>query len=132
MYTLTVHTDAIADLETLWEGAEDAAASITALLQEIQGDQELLDALTVHDFGANRSAEFHVSKWLEFWKKGTDLWRLKVWSLEAKGLPYRVVYAYEIGRQRYHVLGVFHRDFNYDLTDPRTQRVQNAYSNICG
>lgn len=132
MFTLTIHHDAEDDLEKLWVSAEDAAALVTALLQEIQGDQKLLDALTIHDFGANRSAKFHVSKWLEFWNQGADLWRLKVWSLEAKGLPYRIVYAYEYGRQRYHVLGVFHRDFNYDPTDPRTQRVQNAYSNICG
>jgi hypothetical protein len=132
VYSLTIHDDAKDDLDKLWVEAEEAAALIVALLQEIQGDQILLDALTIHNFGADHSADFHISRWLEFWNRGLDLWRLKAWTLEAQGLPYRVVYSYEPRRQRYHVLGVFHRDFNYDRTDQRTQRVQNAYADVCG
>lgn len=47
-----------------------------------------------HDYGAHRSADFHVSKWFEQRNKGRDLWRLKVWDLGDKGLRYRVAYAF--------------------------------------
>jgi phage-related protein len=132
VFTLSIHADAEADLDELWKVSEKAAARILALLQEIQGDQQLLDALTVHDFGADHKSEFHVSKWLALWNRGLDLWRLKIWDLDAMRLAYRVVYAYEIGKQRYHVLGVFHRSFNYDRTQPRVQRLENVYHHICG
>lgn len=70
---LFVHRDAETDLEKLWEGAPLAAARIGVLLEELEGNQDLLDRLTQHDFGNYRSADFHVSKWLNQWNKGRDL-----------------------------------------------------------
>lgn len=130
MYTLAVHRDAEGDLEEIWNSAPDAAAIIVALLQEIKNDQNLLDALTAHDFGVHESKRFHVSKWLQFWNRGIDLWRIKLWDLERKGLAFRIIYAYETGLQRYYVLGIFRRDFNYDTSDPRVQRVLAAYGDL--
>lgn len=130
VYSLSVHDDAKADLEDLWKKDTQAAALIVAALQEIEGDQRLLDALTIHGFGKDRAERFEVGKWLAFWNKGVDLWRLRVWELDRLGAPYRVVYAYERGKQRYHVLGIFHRDFDYDPNDLRTKRVKRAYDNL--
>jgi mRNA-degrading endonuclease RelE of RelBE toxin-antitoxin system len=130
VYSLFVHDDAKADLRQLSRANKDATALILAVLEEIQGDQGLLDSLTVHGFGNDRSERFGVSKWLSFWDRGVDLWRLRIWDLEQLGAPYRVVYAYERGKQRYHILGIFHRDFDYNANDPRTKRVKNAYDNL--
>ena len=82
MITLFVHDDAVADLEALWETEPQAAARIGVLLEELEGNPDIRDRLTQHDYGAHHSADFHVSKWREHWRKGRDLWRLKVWNLE--------------------------------------------------
>jgi len=130
VYSLFVHNDAKGDLADIDAANPDAADIIVATLDEIARDQRLLDGLLIEGFGAGRSESIEVKKWWQFWKKGTDLWRLRIWALDKLGVPYRVVYAYERGRQRYYVLGIFHRDFDYDLNDARTQRVINAYYNL--
>jgi hypothetical protein len=130
VYKLFVHDDAKADLEQLWTDAAQAAARITVLLQELEGNQDLLDRLTQHDFGAYQTAQVHVSKWFEHWNKGKDLWRLKVWDLEGKGLQYRIVYAFIPGKKHYHALAIAPRDFNYDARHPLTQRILRAYDGL--
>jgi len=130
LFSLFIHDDAEYDLEKLWEEAPVAAARITVLLEELEGNQDLLDRLTQHDFGGYHTADFHVSKWIEQWKKGNDLWRLKVWSLEDQGLQHRVVYAFVPQKSRYHVVGIVSRDFNYDSSHPLTKRILVAYENL--
>lgn len=127
---LFVHADAENDLEALWNEAPDVAARITVLLQELDGNQDLLDRLTQHDFGAYGTADFHVSKWVEQWKKGKDLWRLKVWDLEEKGLNYRIVYVFVPGKGHYHVLGIVPRGFNYEADHKLTRRILAAYQDL--
>lgn len=130
VYSLYIHDDAYTDLADLEAKDPDAAAIVVVTLDEISENQNLLDALTVENFGARRTEKFEVKKWWQFWKSGSDIWRLRIWALDDIGAPYRVVYAYERGKGRYHVLGIFHRDFDYDPVDPRTQRVINAYQNL--
>lgn len=127
MIALFVHDDAMADLETLWETEPQVAGRILALLEQLEGDPDLLDRLTQHDYGAYHSADFHVSKWHEQWRKGRDLWRLKVWDLEESGLRYRVIYAFEPGKLHYHVLAIVPREFNYDANHPISRRILHAY-----
>jgi mRNA-degrading endonuclease RelE of RelBE toxin-antitoxin system len=131
VYSLVVHEDAEDDLEGLWKNDAQAAARISVLLEELEGgDQDLLDALTVHDYGAYRSKDYHVSKISKYWDKGIDLWRLKIWELEDLRLRYRIIYAYKPGAQRYYVLGILPREHSYDSSDPRVQRVLQAYNDI--
>lgn len=127
MFRLFVHDDAAGDLEQLWQSAPKAAARIVVLLEELEGNQDLLDRLTQHDFGAHRTAVFHVSKWLKLWNRGKDLWRLKVWDLEDKGLRYRIVYAFVPSNKRYHVLAIAPRNFNYEPTHELTKRILKSY-----
>jgi len=130
LIALFVHDDATADLEALWETEPQAAARIADLLEQLEGDSDLLDRLTQHDYGAYHSADFHVSKWQEHWRKGRDLWRLKVWDLEDKGLRYRVVYAFKPREQHYHVLAIAPREFDYDTSHPISQRILRAYQEL--
>src|ERR1700694_2750791 len=104
MYRLVIHDDANADLDQLWIDNPLAAALVLATLQECQADQRLLDSLLVHDYGKDRSEEIHVSKWLQLYRQGKDLWRLKVWELEDQGVMYRIIYAYIPGKRVFHVL----------------------------
>jgi len=128
--SIVLHRGARADLETLWDEDPDAAGAIYALLQEIKGNQALLDALTTHDFGAQGTKRFHVSEWTAQQRKGRNLWRLKVWELDEQGIRYRVVYAFDPRIRRHFVLGIVDRDFNYDESDPRTRRILEAYDRI--
>jgi len=130
VFRLFVHDDAERDLEKLWDEAPDAAARIGVLLQELEENQDLLDRLTQHDFGDYRTGEFHVSKWLNQWNKGKNLWRLKIWDLEDKGLQYRVVYAFLPSRSQYHVLGIVPREFDYDPNHELSRRIIAAYENL--
>jgi hypothetical protein len=131
LFSLFVHNDAEADLLALRESEPQAAGRILALLEQLEADPDLLDRLTQHNYGAYGSADFHVSKWHEQWRKGRDLWRLKVWDLEEKGLRYRIVYAFVPGKQHYHVLAITpRRDFNYEERDPISQRILRAYQEL--
>ncbi|WP_295433100.1 hypothetical protein [uncultured Thiodictyon sp.] len=125
-----VHDDAKADLLALKDSEPQAFGRILALLQQLAGDPDLLDRLTQQDYGAYRSADFHVCKWQEQWRKGRDLWRLKVWDLENKGLRYRVVYAFEPKKHHYHVLAIAPREFDYDTNHPFGSRILRTYQEL--
>lgn len=103
---------------------------IVALLQELQGDPDLLDRLTQHDYGAHKSARFHVSQWFGEQRRGRNLWRLKSWDLQKQGLHYRVIYAFEPKLKRINILAVAPRDFNYDKNHKLTKRIQDTYDKI--
>lgn len=130
MFKLLIHEHAQADLEDLWSDDATAAARIAVLLQEIQGNQDLLDRLTQHDFGAHRSADFHVSMWQAQQRKNRNLWRVKVWGLENIRLRYRIVYAFIARKHVYHVLAIAPREFDYDERDPITQRIIRDYEEL--
>ena len=130
MIALFVHDDAKADLRALRKTEPQAAARIVALLEQLEGDPDLLDRLTQHDYGAHGLADFHVSKWQAQWQKGRDLWRLKVWDLEEKGLRHRIVYAFDSRKLHYHVLAIAPREFNYDEIHPIGQRIIRAYEEL--
>lgn len=130
MYRLFIHDDAKADLEALWEKDAESAARIAVLLEECEGDQDLLDRLTQRDFGFQHTADIHVDMWVEQQRKGRNLWRLKIWDLEDKGVRYRIVYAFQALKNRYHVLAVAPREWNYDKSHPITQRIIAAWEQL--
>lgn len=138
MLKLSLHPDAQADIDELWKTVPEAAAKILVLIEQVRADPRLLDALTIHNFGDDRSEPFAISKVQSQWagtrsRPGKDLWRLKLWDLERQQLQYRVIYAYEIRRLRYHVLGVINRkSYDYEPEHPFTQRVLRAYDDVCG
>lgn len=130
MASLHTHNDATDDLEELWDEEPQAAARITAFLEELESNQDLLDRLTQHNFGAYHLEDFHVSKWFEHWNKGQDIWRLKIWDLEDVGLKYRIIYAFLPNNHQHHVLAIVHRDFDYETDHPITQRILEAYQQL--
>lgn len=118
------------DLAEIRRSNLDAAMTIVALIHELQGDQDLLDRLTQHGYGNHKSADFDVSKWSQEQKRGRNLWRLKSWDLEQKGLRYRIIYAFEPKLKRHKVLAVAPRDFDYDEKHPLTQRIRRDYDEV--
>lgn len=78
VYSITVHEDAETDLDEIWQLDEDVAADIIALLEQAKTDQELLDSLTIKDFGAHGTEKIHVDKWVAQQKRGRNQWRVKL------------------------------------------------------
>lgn len=129
-YQLCMSADAEADLEGLFETDETAAAVIAVLLEELQSDDDMLDALTAHGYVRRSDPAFDVSKWFEHWNRGVNLWRLKPITPSGRTSPYRVIYAFVPQLRRYVVLGIVPRNFEYAPDHPLTERILNAYSEI--
>lgn len=127
MIALFIHDDAKADLLALRKSEPRTAGRILALLEQLEGDPDLLDRLTQHDYG---SADFHVSRWQSQWREGRNLWRLKVWDLEGNGLRYRIIYAFEPRTHHYQLLAIAPREFDYDAKHPIGQRILHAYEEL--
>lgn len=108
----------------------ETEAGIVAVLQELKGNQDLLDALTVKGFGLAHDAPFHVDAWMAQQQKDRNLWRLKIWNLEDFGIQYRVVYALDPRISRYYILAVLHRGFDYDEGHPRVKKLLATYDRL--
>jgi len=128
--TIRFHADAVADLDGIWESDPEAVAVIEALLQEAKANPLVLDTFTVHQFGEERVEPYRVSRWVGQQNQGRNLWALKIWELEDGWPKYRIVYAFHPQTHVHSVLGVFTRDFDYDESDPRTQRVLRVYDRL--
>ena len=107
-----------------------AAGKVAALLQQAKHNPKIIDSLLDHDFGADHTAAYHVSKWYEFWKIGFNIWRLKVWIEPRGSLRYRIIYAYEPKSLQYYVLAIVHRDFDYKSDHEITIRIRKAYKDL--
>jgi hypothetical protein len=108
----------------------DTENEIYALLQEIKASQELLESLTVKDYGLTPGSDFHIDRWEEQQWKGRNIWRLKLWDLESLGIRYRVIYGFDNRISRYFILAVLHRDFDYDENHPRCQELLVVYDGL--
>lgn len=125
-----MHPDAANDLRQLMAHDNVAAGKIAALLQQAKCDPGIIGSLLDHDFGADHSTAYHVSKWSQFWNIGYNIWRLKIWEIPKGSLPYRLVYAYEPGTLRYHVLAIAHRNFDYERDHEITKRILKTYKEL--
>lgn len=125
-----MHPDAANDLRQLMVTDKFAAAKVAALLQQAKHDPKIIDSLLDHNFGADQAQPYHVSKWLNFWNTGYNIWRLKIWLIPRGSLRYRIVYAYQPSTLQYHVLAIVHRDFDYQTDHEITQRILAAYRSL--
>lgn len=134
MFTLSLSPGAKDDVRALKAKDADAAALVIAVLQEIQGSQELLDSLTIHDFRdelPELDVEYDVKHFWEHWKQGKNLWRLKIVDDERLLAGHRIIYAYVPLDSNYLVLGIVPRAFNYDRNNETTKRILREYDEYC-
>ena len=130
VYTLVIAKAALADLTAIEQEDPDTANDLLVLLQEIKNSQVLLDSLTVRDFGAEATERFHVDAWAAQQTQGRNIWRLKSWDLENRGIRYRVIYALDPRISRYFVLAILPRDFDYDPRHPRVVELLRSYDRL--
>lgn len=125
MYKLYLHANAASDLATLIRRGGPfavAAKRVAVLIQELKGYRDL--AATLLDHGLVTAAGLDVKKFVEQWRDGQDLWRLKHrdWSIGRASL--RVIYAYVARTKTFHVLAVVARnEYNYEDDAALTRRL---------
>ena len=132
MLYLVVDKDVVSDLAEIRKESQAVVERLVALIDELRGDPGLLDRMTEHGFSGDEDADFDVSKWHDQQKHGRELWRLKFWELEDKGMRYRLIYLIEEQIQRIAVLAVVPRKLlNYDDNQNELNtRIANACDRI--
>ena len=130
IYSLVIHEDAIADLDRIFEEDEEACADIEAFLEEAKCNQETLDRLTRKGYVQYGDCPFDVTEWEASKQRRYNLWRVKFLWIEGNASKYRVIYAFHPGEYRYYVLGVLHRDFDYDLKHHRSTKILAVYDGL--
>lgn len=131
MFSLVINPLAGADLKELLSSKKaddkEAAAIVLAFLEQLKEDQYLMDSLTIHEFVDDN---IDVEHFASLWRIGYNMWRLKLATLKELNLQYRIIYAFEPLINRYHILGIVHRNFKYDKDDPRTKNIIAAYDEL--
>lgn len=129
---ISLHSDAVTDLEHLKSVSPQIADEVLVFFETIEADDSLLDTLTTHGHRQHGTQDFNVKKWQEHWRKGLDIWRLRLFWLEPLGFNYRVVYALDQKVFRFHILAILpRREINYDdSSDVNTRRILKAYPEL--
>lgn len=128
-YSIVLHEHAKGDLDELFNTNRDVAAAIAVFLDEVAGNQLMLDNLSRNGYVGEEDPKFDVGEWVEQKRAKRNLWRLKLWALRgAKDL--RVIYAFHPTELRYYVLGIVSRDFDYDNNHEVTKRIIADYDEI--
>lgn len=125
-----VHSDAVADLRALRQADARAAATVAALLQQLQADPRAIDKLTQYGESTVGSVRLGVKRWQAARNRRGDLWRFR--ALDTPATSYRVVYGYHWQTRQLCILGVVHKDaFNYDdLNSPLAKRILAAWCSL--
>nr|WP_179254160.1 hypothetical protein [Burkholderia sp. AU33423] len=130
MPSLIVEPNAEADLDELFDQDEDAAAVINVLLDEIYGNNGLIEILCENRSARHEDPAFNVERFIELWEDGYTVFRLKIWNFDGALLDYRVLTCYDGRTDCTHVLGILHREFAYDTSHPKVRRCISDYEAI--
>lgn len=128
-YSLVVHDDAIIDLDEIYESDPDSAADIEVFLDEVKQNHYWLESLSVHGFINYEPEVWDTDEWLELKRRKMNIRRIKFLYLDGVS-NYRIIYAFDPSCMRYYVLGVLKRDFDYDVSHPKSQRIISTYENL--
>lgn len=130
MHSLIIHQEALEDLQRVRAYDQWSAARIFVVLQELDGDCDLLSNLCVQHFHRDPPREIDACRWREVFDEGRNIWRLKVWGADDMLLPYRIIYAHKEHECEFHVLAIVHRSWNYDVTHEVSQRIFASYDQL--
>jgi len=137
LYEFIVGDEATSDLVEILEKVPPAGYRLAALLEEISGSQSLMEKLSWDHYGGKPhlpevGATMNVAKWIEPYRKGMNIWRLRDFELARSGYEYRIIYAFIPAKDLYFVLAIVERAFNYESSHPVTQRILASYRRLEG
>jgi hypothetical protein len=112
---IDVHLHAQGDLDSIWESDPEAAATVLAVLEQLEADPRMIDKLTTYGDNSVGATVINVKRWQSMRRKA-DLWRFR--ALDTPATSYRVIYGYQWQTQQLCVLAIVHKEkFNYDDLD---------------
>lgn len=126
VYSLVIHDDAQTDLDQIFAANQAVAGDITVFLEEINGNQDLLDRLVSRRFCNYEDPQFDVDEWQKTKVTKFNLWRVRLLWLSGAS-DYRIIYAFHTIEYRYYVLAILKRDFDYAISNPRVKRIFKIY-----
>lgn len=130
MTSLFVSPDADDELEALAATEVQTVALIDALLESVADNPAILEVLNRPHNHFEYVPSFEIKKFSELQQRGKNVFIIKIWDEEGKLLPYRCLYAHDPQRDRYHVLMIAHRDFDYDNTHPDFIELVRRYDEL--
>lgn len=130
MPELIVEPHAEADLDELFESDPDTAAIIDVLLDEIFGNEELIQLLCTDRANRREDPAFDNERFIELWNDGYTIYRLKIWDMDGALINHRALHAYDGRSDCTHILGILHRDYAYDTAHEKVRRCVGDYESI--
>jgi len=127
MPRLIVQPSAEADLDELYEIDEEAAATINVLLDEIYGNEQLIELLCRDRVARREDPAFDNERFIELWNDGYTIYRLKMWDFDGALIPYRVLHAYDGRTDCTHILAILPREHSYDTAHEKVRRCVGDY-----
>ncbi|MCY1303216.1 hypothetical protein D9M69_698250 [compost metagenome] len=101
-----------------------------ALLEELEGDEDLLAQLAQDFFRREPPGQFDTQYWVEVRYTGRNIFRMKYWDANHFLLPYRVIYAHKQEADEYYILGIVPREWDYDVEHKLSKRMFKAYDEL--
>ena len=103
------------DLDQLWQSDPEAAATITAVLEQMEADPNIIDVLTTRGNSNLDTTRLNIKVWENMRNQG-NLWRFRI--LDTPATNYRVVYGYHWQTRQICILAIVHKEnFDYDDTN---------------
>lgn len=131
MYRLSIHTDAVADLQAIKTAGDIRSLGvILVFLQRAKADQGVLEVLSSDFFGVDDIGDFDVRKWVAQQRQRRNLWRVRLCDIKGVDVPYRILYAFNPANGTYYVLGIMARGIDYDESSARIRRLLDAYDRL--
>lgn len=124
---LTIVDEALDDLDDIALQAEDDKYFILALLEDIENDSQAASRLLDQGAWPIGPDRVDVMPFRFFFRKGYDIWRMKVYELGEDLLPYRLIYAYDYRHREIYILAVMHRRVDYENDPEFTARIRASY-----
>ena len=105
-------------------------ALIFVLIEEFHDNPDLASDLRRHLHRDIGDPAFEVSRFQQLWHRGLNLYRLKYWDEYGGCAPYRIIYADNPRTDQIHILGIVHRNINYDTSHPTFHRIIHDYGRL--
>lgn len=127
MADLFISEEAENDLETIVDLFPDTVALFDALLETLIDEPHIIEVLNRPQVHVNHTPTIESKTFAAMQKHGKNVFILKVWDADGQLSPYRCLYAHDPQRDRYHVLMIIDRDFNYDTKDASYIELNRRY-----
>ena len=123
---LTILDEALEDLNDIALRSADDKYFILSILEDIENDPRAAARLLDEGAWPIGSDLVDVMPFRFFFRKGYDVWRMKIYELGEDLLPYRLIYAYDYRLREIYILAVMHRRVDYQNDPKFTARIRAA------